>query len=179
MLCLDWRVREESIIIGDPSETLFHRRPPTAASSETPTFSSDTSTFSSDTPIFSSDTPIFLSKKQYFYFIPLYSQWRAQYLPGVSTADIGVSDENIGVSDENIGVSDENIGVSDKNNGGLRWEYWSLRLSARWGLRWVSDDNDFFPDSWLTVIPSFDTSLSIISEVKLFGKTHSKFIVIV
>ena len=47
----------------------------------------------------------------------------------------------VGVSDENIGVADKNIGVSDKAAGRVSGE-----MGSPMCLRWVSDDDDFFPD---------------------------------
>ena len=51
---------------------------------------------------------------------------------------MGVADKNNGISDENIRVADEILGSPMKQEVGS---------PMKWGLRWVSDDDDFFQDS--------------------------------
>ena len=64
---------------------------------------------------------------------------------GVLQENNGVFNENIGVPNQNSGISNENIGFSPENNRISADE--NVGDSHETVLRWVSDDNDYFPDS--------------------------------
>ena len=155
---LSW-VREEINIIDDPSTTPFHRRPQLLFYRRPQDSHRRPSYFHRRPPYFHRRPQIFIDDPHIFI-------GDAKIL--IDDENIEVADENMGVVDENMGVVDENMGVVDDNMGssikvwGLSMKVWGslmrilgssierqLGSSMKWGRRWVVDDDDFFPDSFI------------------------------